>query len=336
MVVHFVCSGNTFRSRLAEAYLKSLDIPSVEVISSGARALVDAQHQIMPYTVLLLKQHGLTGFASDHKTLLTQDRLDKSDIVICVNRAVYRECQEAGLTLPERTFVWDISDYVPILAEDQAMLARHELPKVCESTFYKIQEHINELVALLKKPKSHEQVDILDENGQPTGSTTDIATMHAKGLIHGGMHVGLYTLGGGIVLERRSSNIIFNPGLWDLSMGGVMASTETPEQTLLREVYEELGIKLNPEHLQKLFVLEYSHYLPHYGFHNHNFTHTYIARIPEHVQFSLQASEVAEARIFGIDEVEAMNKNNKRAVGTIIPTHAYNQRIIDGIKAALA
>ena len=36
--VHFVCNGNIFRSRLAEAYAKSLGLGQLEISSSGVVA----------------------------------------------------------------------------------------------------------------------------------------------------------------------------------------------------------------------------------------------------------------------------------------------------------
>lgn len=36
--IHFVCRGNNFRSRLAEAYLNSKKLPGIKVISSGIEA----------------------------------------------------------------------------------------------------------------------------------------------------------------------------------------------------------------------------------------------------------------------------------------------------------
>ena len=335
MLIHFVCSGNAYRSRLAEAYLNSLQIPSIKVMSSGSRANVDHRYTIMPYTVLLLEKYKLAQYASKDKIQLTQARFDAADVTICVNRAVYREAEEDGLTVPSRTFIWDITD-VKDEPEALADVAEGQIPPITERTFHQIQTHVDELLAFLKRPKSTKQIDILDEHGKPTGRTSDINTIHGNGWIHGGVHVGLYTKQGGVVLERRSNNIIFNPGLWDLSMGGIIDSGEMPEEALLREVQEELGIELHPKAIKKLFMQEYNHYMPHYGFHNHNFTHTYIAEIPETAQFTIQPAEVAEARILDLDEAERMNLNNKKTFGKIIPTHAYNQRIIDAIRLTLA
>jgi protein-tyrosine-phosphatase len=38
MRVHFICRGNVYRSRIAEAYLKSLELEGLEVLSSGTIA----------------------------------------------------------------------------------------------------------------------------------------------------------------------------------------------------------------------------------------------------------------------------------------------------------
>ena len=330
-----MCSGNTFRSRLAEAYLKSLKIPGIEVVSSGANARFDHNHLITPVAALLLEKYGLTQYATKDKVQLTQSRLDAADITICLNRAVYSECTEQGLRLPLRTYIWDIADIKQFSEAAQKELDNNSIPVIASNTFNKLRQQVDELVSFLKRPKSMEAVDVLNEQGQPTGAVSDITTIHAHGWIHSGVHVGLYTSNGQVVLERRSSNIIFNPGLWDLSFGGVVRSAEEPEAAVIREASEELGIDLKRSSLQKLFVLNYDHYVPHYGFHNHNFTHTYIAQIPEHVNFTIQKSEVGEAKLFSISEAEKMNNANKNISGRMIPMHAYNQRILEAIKKEL-
>lgn len=335
MIVHFVCSGNAYRSRLAEAYIKSLEIPSITVMSSGARTWLSPYRNTTPYADLLSEKYKIKDYVSKHKNQLTQDRLNSGDVTVVVNRQVYRECQEDSLELPKRTFIWDIEDITNLSASDQAKLSSGIILAPTEKTFLNIKNHVDELVAFLKRPKSTEKIDVLDQNGLPTGETSDINTIHNKGLIHGGIHVGLYTKQGGVVLEKRSSNIIFNPGLWDLSMGGVISSGETPEESLIRETKEELGITLELKDTQKLFVSEYNHYLSHYGFHNHNFIHTYIAEVPEDIKFKLQESEVGDARIVSISEARNMNDSNKAIIGQIIDTHAYYDRILDAIKVKI-
>ena len=50
--------------------------------------------------------------------------------------------------------------------------------------------------------------------------------------------------GGYLYLQKRSKNKDIQPGKWDTSVGGHVDYGESIETALLREAYEELGIKL--------------------------------------------------------------------------------------------
>ncbi len=54
---------------------------------------------------------------------------------------------------------------------------------------------------------------------------------------------GLLIRDGAVLLERRPADATVYPGVWD-SPGGHRESGESPEQTLVRELYEELGIEV--------------------------------------------------------------------------------------------
>ena len=336
MVVHFVCSGNSFRSRLAEAYLKSLKIPGIKVMSSGANTNLDKHDRITSYGALVLAREGLDLYASPDKVQLTQERLDESDLVVCMNRDVYRSCLDEALELPKRTYIWNINDVKRFTDSELEQLNDNRVPKVVQTIYEDIREHVDGLVAFLKRTHLKELVDVLDEKGAPIGKTSDIETIHENGWWHTGAHIGLYTLSGKVLLERRSRNIIFNSGLWDLTMGGVVAAGETPEAAILRELHEELDITLKINDLIKLFVGRYDHYLPRYGFHNRNFTHTYIARIQENIKLNLQTSEVAEAKFVSLQEALVANTSNNVSRLDMIPTHVYYRRILDAINAKLS
>jgi len=296
-------------------------------MSSGSNARLN-DVRITPYAALILEKYNISEFASKNKTQLTQSRLDEGDVTICVNRKVYRECRDQGFKLPQRTYIWDIDDVTQFSNLFQDELSQHQVPEITETVYRNIREDVDGLVGFLKRPKTKELIDVLDNEGRPTGKTSDITTIHANGWLYTGVHVGLYTRGGKVTVAKRSSNIIFYPNLWDVGVGGAVKSGETPEEAIIREVNEELGFNLKIEQLKKLFVFNYNHYLPHYGFHNHNLTHTYIAKIPEDAKFTIQKSEVSEVKMLNIDEVILMNESNKDG---ITPTHGYNKRILDAI-----
>jgi 8-oxo-dGTP diphosphatase len=52
---------------------------------------------------------------------------------------------------------------------------------------------------------------------------------------------GILLKGNRILLARRSSNLKFYPDVWD-TIGGHCEDNETPEQTLSRELQEEIGV----------------------------------------------------------------------------------------------
>jgi len=53
---------------------------------------------------------------------------------------------------------------------------------------------------------------------------------------------GLLVRGSRILLARRSDDRTFYPGVWDV-LGGHCEGDETPVQTLIRELEEEVGVK---------------------------------------------------------------------------------------------
>ena len=78
---------------------------------------------------------------------------------------------------------------------------------------------------------------------------------------------GVFWDGGKVLLGKRSADRPFYPGVWDL-VGGHCEPGESPEETLVREAREELGV--TPETWRPLAVLldpdpdkhgEYRYYL---------------------------------------------------------------------------
>ncbi len=112
MHIHFVCSGNAYRSRLAEAYLKSkLKEKKITVSSSGIA--VDKHRfgngPICWYAMRLMKRNELIPYMSWHENQTPKNALENVDILICMGKIHMEYCRkELGYKKPIE--VWNIPD----------------------------------------------------------------------------------------------------------------------------------------------------------------------------------------------------------------------------------
>jgi protein-tyrosine-phosphatase len=145
MVIQFICRGNAFRSIIAEAYLNSLRIPKLTVMSSGTVAGTYKESNLInfPKTLALLKRHGIKQYAKDHYAdNVTQNLLDKSDIAICLNKIAYEEAV-SSFKLPKKTHVWDVTD---LGEEGRIATTETERESFMEDVYEEIVKNVDKLV----------------------------------------------------------------------------------------------------------------------------------------------------------------------------------------------
>src|SRR5262249_45340476 len=112
MIIHFICRGNAFRSIIAEAYLNSLGIDDLNVLSSGTAAAVDKAKNLAHYrgTLELLAEHGIRESAKvGYGDQLTQSRLERVDVHVCMNERVYSESVQL-VVFAARPLIWRVAD----------------------------------------------------------------------------------------------------------------------------------------------------------------------------------------------------------------------------------
>lgn len=95
--------------------------------------------------------------------------------------------------------------------------------------------------------------DIVNERDEVIGRKPR-SEVHARGLLHRAIHVMVFNSRGEIFLQKRSLTKDRQPGVWDSSCSGHVDAGEDYDQTAVRELREEIGLKLSapPEKLFKI------------------------------------------------------------------------------------
>ena len=152
-----------------------------------------------------------------------------------------------------------------------------------------------------------ELLDILDESGLPTGEVVPKSEAHRLGLWHRCFHCwicGSDPGGSYLLLQRRAGTKDTRPGYLDVTAAGHLAAGE---ETLdgLREVEEELGLRIEPERLVPLGARRVEQEIPvGYDRELHEIFLVFDATPPG--DLSLQKEEVEAVFRLDLDDVEAL------------------------------
>lgn len=89
---------------------------------------------------------------------------------------------------------------------------------------------------------SKELFPLVDEVGTVIGKATRGECHSGSKLLHPVVHLHVFNSKGELYLQKRPAWKDIQPDKWDTAVGGHIDFGETPEQALMREVSEELGI----------------------------------------------------------------------------------------------
>ena len=160
-----------------------------------------------------------------------------------------------------------------------------------------------------RQVRDMEWLDVVDENGVPTGETVERSRAHAEGIRHRTAHVWVIREkeeGYDILLQKRAMEKESFPGMYDTSSAGHIPAGEEPLGSALRELQEELGILAGPEDLAYAgsFFIQYEKVFHGKLFKDNEVTAVYVYSKPiREADLVLQASEVEEVRWFDLGEV---------------------------------
>jgi protein-tyrosine-phosphatase len=141
MTIHFVCTGNIYRSRLAEAYFASRCARGARVFSSGIAAGANGNAPISPFAANELAKYGLTSFAAGSWQQTTEALVNACDVLVFMESEHYRFCENWINPARQRIEVWGIKDIGPIAAE--------AIPEEVGQTFMFIRQRTDVLLSSL-------------------------------------------------------------------------------------------------------------------------------------------------------------------------------------------
>lgn len=148
MNIHFVCRGNVFRSRMAEAYARSKIGKHIKVSSSGIEAQIYPEDYLSSYAQIPLEEAGLTKYASSKRVQTSQLLLNKANVIIFVDPSVEKDTR-AKFKVPLKAYVrtWNIDD---IDGHDLGQPTNDEKIALGKETYSKIRKGVDKLLRDVK------------------------------------------------------------------------------------------------------------------------------------------------------------------------------------------
>jgi protein-tyrosine-phosphatase len=114
MTIHFICTGNIYRSRLAEAYCASKGVPGLHVLSSGIGTSLNRGIPIASYAARVLRERGLERLAAPSWQQTTAALVRASDVLVFMEREHYSFCEDWMDPIRQTVEIWDIPDVGPV------------------------------------------------------------------------------------------------------------------------------------------------------------------------------------------------------------------------------
>lgn len=205
------------------------------------------------YTLTSYRYRGLVTFVfadveMEYMSLFTADGYEGEPI----------DCNEGVLEWVDIEDVWKLN-----LWEGDKIFFRlldEDIPFFSLKLVYNLQ---GQLTSAVLNGTPMEMFDIIDKNGNPTGLIKERGVVHREGALHATSHIWIARKNDkssfDILLQKRSSNKDSHPGCYDISSAGHIGAGDTPLNSALRELQEELGIIAKPEHLKE-FGVQYKNY----------------------------------------------------------------------------
>lgn len=172
-----------------------------------------------------------------------------------------------------------------------------------------------------------ELIDICDENNKLLGIRRLKSVAHRDGLWHRAAHIWIYNSRGEILLQLRAKQKPLYPNQWDISAAGHVSAGENVITSGLREVDEEIGLKIKSTDLEFLMIKKDSSVFREIK--NNEFFYVFLYKYngPAH-SLRLQTEEVQKIKFLSPEEITRDLVSNP---DKYVPHEGYWQLILEVI-----
>lgn len=157
-----------------------------------------------------------------------------------------------------------------------------------------------------------EYLDVYNKYGEKTGEIIERCVAHGNGICHRVIHLWIINSHNEILIQQRSSEKDAGPNLWYVSVGGHIESSESIENTLIRETMEELGLDIIPfiNSLEYLFTFKETLVENNGTFIDNEFYDVFILKADFDIdQIAVQEEEVQAVNYISYDEFKNIVRN---------------------------
>ncbi|MFD1292423.1 NUDIX domain-containing protein [Lutibacter holmesii] len=173
-----------------------------------------------------------------------------------------------------------------------------------------------------------EYIDILNEEGVPTGKTCLKSEAHKKGFYHASAHIWIFDKDKNVLIQKRAANKDTFPNLWDISVAGHISAGEQPLTSALREVEEEIGMVLLKEQLH--FIGTSKKTVQHHAnFIDNELHYIYVCE----VTFNVNSLKIQKEEVAALKSIHLNNLIEKVTTKDFVPrTDNYYPFVFEHIK----
>ena len=160
-----------------------------------------------------------------------------------------------------------------------------------------------------------EELDVLDENGNKTGIKKLRKLVHRDGDWHKTAFIFVVNDKGEIILQKRSQEKENDPNKWTASASGHLSAGDTDTEGAMRELSEEIGIKINENELNYLITVREQCDMPEKNMKIRHISNIYVVfKNTKAEDLKLQKEEVSEVKYVYYKDFEKMLTENKKEI----------------------